>query len=487
MRTALLEGAAWKSKEGDLSTTPNPRLIQFIREMEHRRVEAGNPSYARIVKVADRHGFRIGQGTISNMLSGRAEPRLDTVRAFIRAVLLYENPERNVVELDADVRRWQARWAQAIQPLPAEAVGPALDSAIAQTPQASNADTTANTPASVQAETRATIRGATAPTTRDDQPNGDLTAAPGSLQAIGAEAALRQRIFESLSELVSQTGSVTRQQLSNFMLDGRQIRLIDHNRGIYNPRDMQATLSILSAGGKGFADEEVGDSLFSYAYRDGATSGDNRKLRNALDLKLPIILLRRIDIGVYVPIFPVYVVADDKVNRRFLLLLENGLPDPLNMQPFERDFAQRIQQQRLHQPAFRGAILRAYEVRCAVCDLGHGQLLDAAHISAAASLAQLGATSLISDGICLCKLHRAAFDANILGIAPDYRIWISEALMAEDGNAMMLHSLQEMHGRSLRVPARSTDRPSIEQLRARFEDFKKAVGNSSLGQPHGLI
>lgn len=54
-----------------------------------------------------------------------------------------------------------------------------------------------------------------------------------------------------------------------------------------------------------YADTHVGDSLFAYDYRTGSTDGDNRKMRRACELGLPIILLHTIRPGIFVPIFPV--------------------------------------------------------------------------------------------------------------------------------------------------------------------------------------
>jgi hypothetical protein len=71
---------------------------------------------------------------------------------------------------------------------------------------------------------------------------------------------------------------------------------------------------------------------------------------------LPIILLRTIRPGVFVPVFPAYVVHDDSANRRFLLGLDQSLrlvADPLHLEPIERVHAERAMKQRLHQPGFR--------------------------------------------------------------------------------------------------------------------------------------
>jgi putative restriction endonuclease len=290
----------------------------------------------------------------------------------------------------------------------------------------------------------------------------------------GAELELRQAIFEHLTELVADADFVTRQQLWDFTIDGETHRLVDRSRGIRNPAEFQATLSIMTSPDGPYADEELDDSLFAYAYREGSDNGDNRKLRAAFELKQPIILLRKIRTSAFVPIFPVYVVADDIERRRFLIALDEKLAsvqDPLELQPLEREYADRVAKQRLHQPEFRARVLLAYEYRCAVCDLRLPRLLDAAHIIADG---EPDGTPTVNNGLSLCKIHHAAYDANHLGISPDYRVWIDPDLMQQDGGPMLRHGLQEMDGARLSVPKKRTQRPSPDRLAHRYLAFKNA-------------
>lgn len=282
-------------------------------------------------------------------------------------------------------------------------------------------------------------------------------------------------IFEELKRQVSEKGALTRADLADFSVAGQRRRLIDQNKGIWNPRDLQATLSILSKPDSQYSDEEVGDGLFSYDYREGNPEGDNTKLRRAFELQLPLILLRWIKSGVYVPVFPAYVIADDPVRKRFLVALDERLrelPDPQHLGPVERAYAERITRQRLHQPEFRAKILLAYASRCSICQLGHVQLLDAAHIIAdndARGLAE------VSNGLCLCKLHHAAYDANLLGISPKHVIHISEKIKRDPSDSPVLtHSLRDFDGRLISLPAARNSTPSPERLAERFETFKEA-------------
>lgn len=242
-----------------------------------------------------------------------------------------------------------------------------------------------------------------------------------------AEKVLRDAIFDHLNQIVRDQGVVTREQLWDFKVNGEVHHLIDRNRGIRNPVYMQGTLSILSDPNGKYADKELSGALFAYAYREGSINGDNRKLRNAYELGLPIILFRKIADGVFVPVFPVYVVKDDLENRRFLIAVDDALrsiSNPVDPKPLEKEYAERITKQRLHQPEFRGRVLRAYEVQCAVCSLRHGDLLDAAHIIADG---KPNGTATVDNGLSLCKIHHAAYDSNFLGITPDYKESYSKA------------------------------------------------------------
>jgi putative restriction endonuclease len=290
----------------------------------------------------------------------------------------------------------------------------------------------------------------------------------------GVERHLRELIFERLAEIVAEQGIVTRMELEALQVGGETRRIIDRSRGIWNPQDLLATLSVISNPEGPYADAHVGESLFAYDYRAGSTDGDNRKLRRAFELQLPIILLRTIRAGVFVPVFPVYVVADDLPNRQFILALDESLrfvADPLHLKPVERAYAERAVKQRLHQPEFRGRVMLAYDQKCTVCALKHGRLLDAAHI--------IGddkphGVPVVENGLSMCKIHHAAYDANLLGISPDYSVRINEDLMTEVDGPMLLHGLQEMNGRSLALPTRRFEHPSKDRLAERFDEFLNA-------------
>lgn len=79
----------------------------------------------------------------------------------------------------------------------------------------------------------------------------------------------------------------------------------------------------------------------------------------------------------------------------------------------------------------------------------------------------------VDNGVALCKIHHAAYDRNMLGLSPDYRVRVSpELLRAKDG-PMLKYGLQGMHNRPLTVPESVQAQPNREFLAERFKEFQQ--------------
>lgn len=290
-----------------------------------------------------------------------------------------------------------------------------------------------------------------------------------------SELRFRLRLMAALANQAESSGGVlTRAQLSAFPLDGSELRLIDSSRGIWNPRDRPATLSIVSSPTGPYNDHETDGGFLRYDYRAGSEDGDNRKLRAAVELGLPLLLLRKISKGFYVPVFPVYAIEDDRPRRQFVIALDESLrlmaPDGMTTVD-KRRYAERMARVRLHQPEFRGRVMLAYERKCSVCTLKHADLLDAAHI---VPDGQALGQPIVQNGLCLCKIHHAAYDRDIIGISPEFRVHVNADVLLERDGPMLRHGIQEMHGRALVLPSKRGDRPDPARLELRFEAFKAA-------------
>jgi len=287
------------------------------------------------------------------------------------------------------------------------------------------------------------------------------------------ETALRLQIITWVRERAEANGGfLHRQELLSFRINDRDLPIIDFSRGIRNPRDFASTLSIISTANGPYDDAESDDGLLHYAYRKGDPwSGDNRKLRTAMETGQPLILFRKEQPNFYTPVLPVFVVDDEPENRQFLIALDEAfryMGDVHDLAEPQREYARRLAKQRLHQPAFRTRVLLAYETRCTICELKHGALLDAAHIVPDSEEHGLPTTS---NGLALCKIHHAAYDQNMLGVSPDYRVGVNRDVLEEIDGPMLRHGIQEMHGREIVLPTKPKDRPDREGLAWRWERF----------------
>ena len=202
---------------------------------------------------------------------------------------------------------------------------------------------------------------------------------------------------------------------------------------------------------------------------------DNAGLREAMRRQAPLIYFLGIVPGKYVAAYPVFIVGDRpkqlsfavSVDDRQFASLGNVDADPAET-TIRRRYVTREIQQRVHQREFRERVLDAYQRHCAVCRLKRSELLDAAHI--------IGDTEVhgaphVSNGIALCKLHHSAFDANIMGIRPDYVIEIRADVLHDVDGPMLIHGLQGWDRKMLAVPRQRTLRPDPARLRERYEVF----------------
>jgi putative restriction endonuclease len=272
---------------------------------------------------------------------------------------------------------------------------------------------------------------------------------------------------------------VSGEDLADFAVDGRPVRLMDAQRGIWKPRIFEAALSIRTtyrAPGQArpYEDNQGPDGLLRYKWRGlDPQQADNRALRRAMQLAVPLIWFYGVGAALYRPLFPVYVIHEEPDEQQFIIDLDvvrefEDLDSPMEAQL--RKYVVRETRQRLHQPVFRATVLRAYQIRCAVCSLGHAELLDAAHIVGDREEAGI---PVVNNGMALCKIHHAAYDRRILGVRPDLVVEIRADLLAEIDGPMLRYGLQERHGQPLMtVPRRKAERPDRALLEMSYAAFR---------------
>ena len=266
-------------------------------------------------------------------------------------------------------------------------------------------------------------------------------------------------------------GFVSREELEEFEINGKILKLIDQSKGIRNPNWLDSTLSIMTNPNGKYSDSITHSGLLEYDYESTSIEGANRKLRIAMQNQDPLILFIKIATGVFVPQFPVFVVSDDQARRKFLVAIDESLVligSVTEQSPLQKRYVERLVKQRLHQPEFRGRVIRAYNTRCAVCSLAHGELLDAAHIIPDSH--ESGSVD-VTNGLSLCKIHHSAYDLLFLGISPNFEVIINDDLLTEVDGPMLKHGIQEMHGRKILLPPSKAEWPKQENLEKRFLEF----------------
>lgn len=299
------------------------------------------------------------------------------------------------------------------------------------------------------------------------------------------DALMRMAAFEHLRRLGEIHHHLTADKIfDGFIFQDERFPLVNQRRGIFKPRQMRFLLSIKTVfprrGGRVWYDDQrlvhqqifERDQTVDYDFMgQDPNAADNRWLREAQENKVPLIYFLGVAPGRYLPLFPVYISGWDsralKAQVAFSLSDQEFFAPPENA--LERRYALRSVKQRVHQASFREAVIAAYSGRCAVSGLPEPMLLDAAHIVADGH-EQLG-QPIVRNGIPLSKIHHAAFDAHLIGIDPDYRLHVSERLLAQN-DGPMLEALKGVRGANICRPLRAEDCPDRDRLAVRFERFK---------------
>jgi len=265
---------------------------------------------------------------------------------------------------------------------------------------------------------------------------------------------------------------------AGFTFRGNRVPFFNRQKGIYRAAAQRgpAALSIQTSANSPYGDAETA-SGFRYDYRAGSPDQpDNRALRAAFTLQVPIIHFVATRPGYYKPLYPCFVVEDDAVARR-VLVTPGKMVGPMDERepvvlddPIEREYAFRQARVRVHQARFRARVVPAYGERCAICRLKEASLLDAAHI--VGDLEETG-DPIVSNGLSLCSIYHRAFDQNLVGITPDYEVRVARRLLDED-DGPMLELLKGFHDQPIVTPTRTAWKPDRTRLAERFERFAAA-------------
>ncbi len=289
-------------------------------------------------------------------------------------------------------------------------------------------------------------------------------------------ASCRKAAFEWLQEqTLGGDETFSRDLLARgFPYDGSHVKLVGP-QGIFKPSQIEYFPLSITTTTKGPYSDSFDPSgnylLYSYRGTDPAHH-ENRRLRDAMQERIPLIYFYGTIPGQYLAIYPVFIVGDDPGKLMFTVAADDAMQLRYERDDTDdtvrRQYVTRLVRQRMHQRSFRDRVLRAYRTQCSICHLKHADLLDAAHITPDSD--DQG-EPVVSNGLSLCKIHHAAFDRNYFGIKPDCRIVVRPAIMQESDGPMLKAGLQSINDAKLIVPRSARERPDPERLRTRYELF----------------
>ena len=297
------------------------------------------------------------------------------------------------------------------------------------------------------------------------------------------DVAVRQAAFNWLESQVRLYGDVLPRTLliQGFDFQGKRVPLLSP-QGIFKPAILDLPLTITTIPDGPYDDGYLSDTLMQYRYRGSDPQHrDNKGLREAMRLHVPLIYFYQVVIGRYLTLWPVYIVGDNPDKLTFTVQMDDASTtlfsgdearsiDMINEEPRElrRAYITASVRQRVHQRAFRERVLQAYREQCAICRLRHTELLDAAHIIPDG---EPGGEPIVQNGLSLCKIHHAAYDRNFIGVRPDYVVEVRQDILNENDGPMLLHGLKEMNGVRIKIPNSLSNRPNKQLLERRYERF----------------
>lgn len=121
---------------------------------------------------------------------------------------------------------------------------------------------------------------------------------------------------------------------------------------------------------------------------------------------------------------------------------------------------------RLAQRFFRKSVLASYNGQCGVSGINLSPLLIASHILAWSRFPEHRADP--RNGICLSRLHDAAFDRGLIAFDESYRLILSKALHDAISNSVLNEAFKRFEGKALRLPDKF--RPGMSFLAIHRED-----------------
>lgn len=265
---------------------------------------------------------------------------------------------------------------------------------------------------------------------------------------------------------------------------GRKVLLANLAKGIFKPIAMKrGPLSIKTTMPRGnnvniYDDQMRDEGFYQYSLERGDPYGErNVLLWQALEDNAPFIYFYAVAPAIYKALWPCFVRNIHPELGYAEIIVGSSLPDkttqsarPIVPSEIESRYMVRETKIRLHQASFREAVLSAYNNKCAITGLPTPKLLEAAHIIPDQLI---GDKQTVSNGIALSRLHHKAYDANLIGIDPDYKVHISDELNITNGGPLLKNGILDFNGKSLNIPKHEEMSPNRDYLARRFESYNR--------------
>ena len=122
---------------------------------------------------------------------------------------------------------------------------------------------------------------------------------------------------------------VSQVDLATFSFEGTPIRLMATQQGIWKPRQLEAALSMRTVFSASPSErpytpmKKRSDGFLRYKWRGtDAGQADNVSLRAAMAKGLPLIWFQGVARALYIPIYPVYLAAEEPALYQFVVAFE---------------------------------------------------------------------------------------------------------------------------------------------------------------------
>lgn len=151
--------------------------------------------------------------------------------------------------------------------------------------------------------------------------------------------------------------------------------------------------------------------------------------------------------------------------------LEESISIDISTLPKGFDRKQEIKR-RINQDFFRKTVLSSYNYKCCITGINNPKLLQSSHIIGWSENEENRTNP--QNGLCLNIFFHKAYDENLIGISPDYEVFVSEKIFGNKPNYVdetTINYLQQYDKKKITLPQRFL--PNKDFLATHFEKYIK--------------